>query len=521
MPEPDTTASAEESSVVPEQPGRLGGRLAYWSVILLGSIGLTMTINQVFSLPLLGFQPLGHSFLYYIIGIFLAIAFLCYPARQRDANRIPWYDWLLAAVAIIATIHIGWHGLEIINEGWEYSAPGEIMVSSAALVAVVLEDIRRCGGLPLLTVVLVFGSYPMYADMMTGFLWGTQYDLGGTIRVHGLGVESITGVPMQVVANLIIGFVFFGVALTVTGGGEFFMNFASALMGKSRGGPAKVAVISSGFMGRLSGSVISNVITTGSITIPTMKRTGYPPIYAGAIEACSSTGGALMPPVMGAVAFIMASFLGVPYATVMVAAFLPALMFYLALILQVDNYAARVGLRGMEEKNIPRLGQTLKEGWPYLFSLLMLIYMLLFMRIESYAPYYATAVLLVIAVLRPNAEYRMRVSRLLDLLRDTAESVGNLVAILAGIGLVVGGLSYTGVAGAFSRELLHLAGDSLPLILIAGAVTSFILGMGMTVSAVYIFLSILMAPALVGAGLNDIASHPVMLYWGMMSYITL
>src|SRR5699024_5891908 len=211
---------------------------------------------------------------------------------------------------------------------------------------------------------------------------------------------------------------------------------------------------------------------------------------------------------------------GVPYATVMVAAFLPALMFYLALILQVDNYAARVGLRGMEEKNIPRLGQTLKEGWPYLFSLLMLIYMLLFMRIESYAPYYATAVLLVIAVLRPNAEYRMRVSRLLDLLRDTAESVGNLVAILAGIGLVVGGLSYTGVAGASSRELIHLAGDSLPLILIAGAVTSFILGMGMTVSAVYIFLSILMAPALVGAGLNDIASHLFILYWGMMSYIT-
>jgi TRAP transporter 4TM/12TM fusion protein len=296
------------------------------------------------------------------------------------------------------------------------------------------------------------------------------------------------------------------------------MRFSVALMGRTRGGPAKVAVISSAIMGSVSGSVISNVLTTGAFTIPTMKRAGYPPHYAAAIEACASTGGTLMPPVMGAVAFIMASFLAVPYADIMVAAFLPALLFYLVLLFQVDNYAARSGLRGMEEHEIPHVIETLREGWPYLLSLAMLIYMLLFMRIEAYAPYYATLVLLAVSMFQ--RQHRLNFDRLLALLNELTSSVSNLVAILAGVGLVVGGLSYTGVAGAFSRELLLYAGGNIPLMLFAGAITSFVLGMGMTVSACYIFLSILLAPALIAAGLDPIGSHLFILYWGMMSYIT-
>jgi len=208
---------------------------------------------------------------------------------------------------------------------------------------------------------------------------------------------------------------------------------------------------------------------------------------------------------------------GMP-SRVMVAAFLPALLFYVALLFQVDNYAARNGLRGMPPEEIPKVWPVLKEGWPYLLSLGMLIYMLLFMRIEAYAPYYATAVLLVIALFQKK--YRLNWRGMLNLMLELSVSVANLVAIVAGIGLVVGGLSYTGVAGAFSRELLLYADGNVPLMLIAGAVTSFILGMGMTVSACYIFLSILLAPALVEAGLNPLASHLFILYWGMMSYIT-
>lgn len=492
--------------------------VTYWVVLALGALGLLVAINQTFTLRVFGFSPLGNSFLYYLIGIFLAAAYLIYPMKKSDSDRTRWYDWVFASLAIICTLYLGANGLKIIEQGWDYSSPLEATVFSGILLVLLIEGVRRCGGTPLLVVVLVFGSYPIYAGYMPGFLWGNQYSVAETIRAHVMGVESVIGIPMQVVANLVIGFVVFGAALTVTGGGDFFMRFATSLMGASRGGPAKVAVVSSGFMGSLSGSVISNILTTGVFTIPTMKRTGYPPQYAAAVEACASTGGTLMPPVMGAVAFIMASFLGVPYADVMVAAFLPALLFYIALLFQVDNYAARKGLVGLPPEEIPRLWPVLKDGWPYLFSLGMLIYMLLVMRLETYAPYYATLVLLAISAFKKS--HRMNVSRSLELLKELSVSVANLVAILAGIGLVVGGLSYSGVAGAFSRELLLHAGGSIPLMLIAGAVTSFILGMGMTVSACYIFLSILLAPALVNAGLNPLASHLFILYWGMMSYIT-
>jgi TRAP transporter 4TM/12TM fusion protein len=497
--------------------GRLRGA-AYWIAIVASGLGLLMAINPTFHLTLLGFDPLGNSYLYYLIGMFLSLAFLAYPAWSGARERVPWYDWLLIGLTLASTIHLGRHGLEIIEQGWEYSAPRPAIIASGLLVLMALEGVRRCGGLPLLVIALVFATFPLYTEYLPGFLWGNGYNLRETVSAHAMGVESIIGIPMQVVADLVIGFVVFGAALTVTGGGEFFMRLAAALMGRSRGGPAKVAVISSALFGSLSGSVISNILTTGAFTIPTMKRSGYPAHYAAAIEACASTGGTLMPPVMGAVAFIMASFLGVPYAEVMIAAFLPALLFYLALLFQVDAYAARRSLQGLSAEEIPRLGETLKSGWPYLLSIAMLVYMLLFMRTESHAPYYATVVLLAISLFKRS--HRLTIGRLLALLAELARSVGNLVAILAGIGLVVGGLAYTGVAGAFSRELLLYAGGSVPLMLIAGAATSFILGMGMTVSACYIFLAIVLAPALTQLGLNPIAVHLFVLYWGMLSYIT-
>jgi len=517
-----TSSQADVSQTeIPQSPSDKKGRLhgaGFLAVLMLGILGLAMAINQTFNLKILGFQPIGNAYLYYLIGVFLAAAFLCFPAWSGARNRVSWYDWLMAGLALGSCGYLGHHGLTMINMGWEYMAPSEATVISGILLALILEGVRRCGGWPLLFVALFFGTYPLYADSMPGFLWGNQYEFPELLRAHVIGVESVIGIPMQVVAQLVIGFVVFGAALTVTGGGDFFMKFATSLMGRSRGGPAKVSVLSSGILGSLSGSAISNILTTGPITIPTMKKSGYPAHYAAAVEACASTGGTLMPPVMGAVAFIMASFLGVAYAEIMIAAFLPALLFYLALLFQVDNYAARRGLKGLPESEIPGLVATLKDGWPYLLSLVMLIYMLLVMRIEAYAPYYASLVLLGVALFKK--QYRMNLSRAKHFIMDLTTNVANLVAILAGIGLVVGGLSYTGVAGAFSRELLLYADGSIPLMLIAGALTSFVLGMGMTVSACYIFLSILLAPALVNAGLNPLASHLFILYWGMLSYIT-
>ncbi|HEY9121212.1 MAG TPA: TRAP transporter large permease subunit, partial [Marinobacter sp.] len=270
-------ADAQTNTPEPQSSdkGRLRG-IGYWIALGLGTLGLLMAINQTFNLKFLGFQPLGNSYLYYLIGIFLAAAFLCFPAWSGARNRISWYDWVLAVLALVSCGYLGYHGLTMINMGWEYMAPTEATVFSGILLVLVLEGVRRCGGWPLLFVSLFFGSYPLYADSMPGFLWGNQYELPELLRAHVIGVESIIGIPMQVVAQLVIGFVVFGAALTITGGGDFFMKFATALMGRSRGGPAKVSVLSSGILGSLSGSVISNILTTGPITIPTMKKTGYP-----------------------------------------------------------------------------------------------------------------------------------------------------------------------------------------------------------------------------------------------------
>ncbi|MDD8024031.1 MAG: TRAP transporter fused permease subunit [Paracoccaceae bacterium] len=487
-------------------------------VMVLGALGVLMAINQQFLLNLFGFQPLGNAYLYYLIGIFLAVAFLTLPATRMRPQRFTWLNVILVVAALVSTGWLGAHGLDIIQKGWEYDAPPLADAMAAVLLVLVLEGVRRAGGTILLCTALLFGAYPLYADYMPGFLWGTEFSPVSTARAHILGVESVIGIPMQVVAELVVGFVIFGSVLTATKGSEFFIEVATALLGHRRGGPAKVAVMGSGILGSLSGSVISNILTVAPFSIPTMRRVGYPAHYAAAIEACASTGATLMPPVMGTVAFVMASFLGVQYSSIVVAAILPALMFYIALLFQVDMYAARRGLKGLPREELPPIWPVLKSGWPYLLSLVVLIFVLMGLRMESRSPYYASVVMIVATAFRK--ETRLTFARAKELLLDVAVNVSNLVAVLAGIGLVVGGLSYTGVAGAFSRELLLYADGNVPLMLIAGAVTSFVLGMGMTVTACYIFLSILLAPALVQAGLNPIASHLFILYWGMLSYIT-
>jgi len=515
-PIPASRAAATPTATQPATPPQRGRM--QWLVMALAVIGVLLAVNQQFLLNLGGFQPLGSGYLYYLIGIFLAVSFLTRPISPRLEGRLVWLNLVLAALALVSAGWLGWHALEIIQRGWEFDAPPMADAMALILMVLVLEGVRRTGGTILLGTALLFGTYPLYADSMPGFLWGTQFSFLGTVRAHVLGVESIIGIPMQVVAELVIGFVIFGSVLVATKGSEFFMTLATALLGRSRGGPAKVAVLGSGILGSLSGSVISNILTSGPFSIPTMRRVGYPASYAAAVEACASTGATLMPPVMGTVAFVMASFLGVQYSTIVIAAIIPALLFYAALLFQVDMYAAHRGLKGMERADIPPILPVLKSGWPYLLSLAVLIFVLMGLRMESRSPYYASLVMLVATAFRKDT--RLTLDRARALVLDVATNVGSLVAILAGISLVVGGLSYTGVAGAFSRELLLYAGENVPLMLLAGAVTSFVLGMGMTVTACYIFLSILLAPALIQAGLNPLASHLFILYWGMLSYIT-
>ena len=497
-----------------------------WLVILVGTFGILLTMNQVFNWNFFGVMEvfgvdliIDTSFFYIMLGTFLSLVFLVYPLGPGSKTKVPWYDWVFAAAAMGCAYYMAYFGQTIIQEGWDIVAPFEATVIAGIICFLCLEAVRRSGGWILFGVCAFFFMYPLFAEYMPGFMWGPESAVEEFVRQHAMGTESIIGLPMRVVTRLLIGFLLFGSALVFTGGGEFFMAFATALLGKTRGGPAKVAIVSSGFFGSLSGSVISNVVTTGQITIPTMKRTGYPATYAGAVEACASTGGALMPPVMGAVAFIMAEFLNVSYSTIVVAAIVPAVLFYLALLLQADNYAARNGLKGQPQSEIPNLWDVVKSGWYYLFSLAMLIYMLIGLRLESHAPYYATLVLLISSVIF-GGKNRINLSRFIDMMLDAVKNIVAIIGILVGIGMIVGALAYTGVGPAFSGELIAFSGDNTFLLLVLGAATSFILGMGMTVSACYIFLALVMGQAIADGGLDLVAGHLFILYWGMMSYIT-
>ena len=268
----------------------------------------------------------------------------------------------------------------------------------------------------------------------------------------------------------------------------------------------------------MSGSVVTNVLTTGQLTIPAMRKSGMAPHVAGGVEACASTGGVLLPPIMGSTAFVMATLLDIAYIDVAAAAALPAILYFASLYLQIDAYAGREGVTGLAPQDIPNLRQTLAQGWFYLGAFALLIFLLIFLQRESIAPYYATAALLVLNQF--STVHRFNLSGLIDLLYAVGKLLIELVVVLAGVGLIVGSLSLTGLSGTLVNDLLSLAGDDIGLLLFMGAATSFVLGIGMTVTAAYIFLAVVLAPALVSQNLDPLSVHLFILYWAMLSYIT-
>jgi TRAP transporter 4TM/12TM fusion protein len=404
------------------------------------------------------------------------------------------------------------------TQGWEYRAPPHGKVLAFVSWALVLEALRRAGGTAIFTICLVVSVYPIFAGYAPGILYGQSVSAEVTAGFHIFGTESVLGIPMNAFANLVIGFLVFGVALQMTGGGAFFLNLAFSLLGHHRGGPAKVAIFSSGLMGSMSGSVITNVLTTGVMTIPAMKRVGFRPAYAGGVEACASTGGVLMPPVMGATAFVMATFIDVPYSQIVIAAVFPSLLYYLGLYLQIDAYSARYGLQGLQRSEVPAIGRVLREGWYYVAVFMVLMFMLLYLQREAQAPYYATVALVIINQF--NRAHRWNVSSFGNFVVAVGRLFAELAAILAGVGLIIGALSLSGKVGSLTYALVQIAGNNVLLLLIMGAITSFILGIGMTVTAAYLFLAVTLAPALTQQGLDKMAVHLFLLYWGMISFIT-
>lgn len=464
------------------------------------------------------FVPLETEYFYFLLTVLLSSVFLIYPGFKRARKGVAWWDWLLAISTFSICGYFTYLSADIVDVGWEYDAPKYAQYLAFTLWALVLEACRRAGGRAVFVVCLLASVYPMFSSYAPGVLSSPNVSPTITAGYHIFGAESMLGIPLTAFANLVIGFLVFGAALQFTGGGAFFLDIAFAVLGRRRGGPAKVAILASGLMGSMSGSVITNVMTTGVMTIPAMKKVGFRGTYAAGVEACASTGGVLMPPVMGATAFVMATFLGVPYATIAVAAAFPSFLFYLGLFLQIDAYAAREGLKGLNADEVPSISKVFREGWYFIFVFVLLVFMLIYMQREAQAPYYATALLLAINQLSPKHRWSWR--RTLEFVESLGVLLSELTALFAAVGLIVGSMMLTGKVGSLSYQLVALAGDSILLLLVMGAITSFILGFGMTVTAAYLFLAITLAPALINSGLDPLAVHLFMMYWGMISYIT-
>ncbi|WP_306005631.1 TRAP transporter permease [Aquicoccus porphyridii] len=491
---------------------------ARWMIIVCTLAAIGLAVNQLFNLRLGGYAFLEGMYLYLLAGLFLSLTFITFRAWGPPSARVPIYDWVLALVTLAVAGYFMFTAGESLDSGWEYAAPDHAIWMSVLFYVLILEGTRRAGGLVLFGIVLLFSLYPTFAEHVPDPLNGFTQPFRDVIPYFMISSEASFGIPMKAFGNLVIGFILFGAVLQFTGGGKFFNNLALSLVGGYRGGAAKVSIFASGFMGSMSGSVISNVLTTGAVSIPAMKKSGFSPRYAAATEACASTGGVLMPPIMGATAFVIASWLSRPYVEIMLAAAIPSLLYFFGLFMQIDAYSARRGLTGMARADLPRVGETLRSGWLYVAVFALLIFLMVAYRWETTAPFYAVVLLLVVNQF--NRGDRMSWEGFLNVIVSVGRTLSELVAVLLGIGMIVGAFQATGLTGPLANELVHMAGNSIPMLLLMGALTAFIFGMGMTVTACYIFLAVVLAPALVQAGLNELAVHLFILYWGMVSFIT-
>lgn len=490
------------------------------AVVILGAVlAVVLTIHQVFILGrATGVMLLENAYLYWLLACLLPLAFFVFPLTIK--GRWIWPLDLLMALATAGLLgYFAWNAETMVRQAWEYTAPEPARWASLLLWFLVMEVTRRAGGLAILIVVGVLSFYPVYAASMPGVFSGFAMTVEQTGMYHIMSTQSMLGLPIKAFASLVVGFLLFGVTLQFTGAGRFFLDMSFALLGHVRGGAAKVAVFASGLMGSMSGSVTSNVLTTGTLTIPAMTKSGFPRLYAAGIEACASTGGTLMPPIMGATAFVMANFLGISYLEVATAAIIPSVLYFFGLFIGADAFAAKAEIKGLPQEELPSLRKAMREGWYYIAVFAFLIWMLIGLGREAAAPFYATGLLLVINQVFSKRD-RMTWDRFKSYLLAVGRLLVEIAAILAGIGLVVGALVVTGMIGGLTNALVHIAGGSVLALLVMGALASFILGIGMTVTAAYVFLAVVLAPSLIQAGLNPLAVHMFILYWGMLSFIT-
>ncbi len=392
------------------------------------------------------------------------------------------------------------------------------IVVAGIILLLVLEMTRRATGNVLPTIALIAIVYSLFGSYMPGALYHRGISLKRLLTYMSFGTEGILGTPLGTSATYVALFIIFGAFLNKSGTGDFFIRLANSLVGRFRGGPAKVAVMSSALMGTISGSAAANVAGTGSFTIPLMKKTGYTPVFAGAVEAAASTGGQLMPPIMGAAAFIMAEILGIPYVEIAKAAIIPAVLFFAAIFFCVDSEAVRLGLKGAEGDDVEKTSTVLKSGGLLIIPVVVLI-VALFTMTPTRSALLSILACCIVGLLR-NGENRMKPKDYFDALREGGEGILQIAVVCACAGIIAGTLTLTGLGIKLGYILAELAGGRLFPMLLLTAIASIILGMGVPTTASYIIMATVMAPSLIRIGVPPLPAHLFVFYYGLLSVVT-
>lgn len=456
------------------------------------------------------------------LGCFLALVLfstflIVPPSRGASRTKVPYYDIVFATLGLFAGLYIVIAYPRIVHE-MGITTTLRLFVAIVALV-LILEAVRRLTGwvLVILPVVLIF--YGLYTDLFPGVLFGKATRWDRLVNYCYLDSSALLGLPLTIASTIALAFIFFGNILFATGGGKFLTDFALAAFGRFRGGPAKVAVVASALFGTISGVATANVYVTGVITIPMMIRTGYKPHTAAAIEAVASTGGIIMPPVMGIVAFLMAEFLGIQYYEIAIAALIPALIYYSVLFAQVDLEAAKANLRGLSRSNLPSTKDAIKRSWIFFVPLAVLVYTLFFLQFQP-AKSAVASLLTVLIISSFHRQTRIGFHQLLKAMETTGRSVLDITMLTAVAGIVIGVIFLSGLGFRLSVALVQMSAGNPVMVLPTAAAVSTILGMGMPPAVVYILLAVLMAPGIVELGVPPLTAHMFLLYFSTLSMIT-
>lgn len=446
-------------------------------------------------------------------GIIATIIFLIKPLKNKYLRVL---DYLFIVVNWYIVYYLINVQDELVTRAGAYT-PLEIVLGILAII-IGLEASRRTIGYILPIFSILFMLYAMFGSYFPGMLRTANFSLERISPYLFTGSDGLFGQVIYVSAQFIFLFVLFGAVLNITGAGNFFVNLSYSVSGKMAGGPAQAAVLSSMLMGTINGSGAANVVTTGTFTIPLMKRVGFKPAYAGAVEAVASNGGQIMPPVMGAVAFLMAEITGFPYTSILVAALVPALLYYLTLSASVYFNAKKNNFKGLNKDELPSFRKTLTDGWLYLVPLILLIILLVMGYSPQKSAFYAIVGTFLVGLIKDRAN--MKVKNILDAFLDAAKGIVPIAAACFLAGSIMGIINLTGLGIKISGILEALSGGNLLIALILTMVTSLILGMGLPTSAAYLILAVLVAPALVKMGVTLMAAHLFILYFGALSTIT-